>query len=450
MVFIPFLGAFNVVVKYTVCMKIITTHKSSDFDALASLIAATIVYPDATPVLPKTVNPNVKTFLALHKVLFDTKEPKEIDLDQVTTLIVVDANRWSRLERFGKLKHKEDLEVIVWDHHLGGDMEPTWSCQEEVGATITLMVRQIAQANIAISSVQATLFLIGLYEDTGSLSFSSTKPEDAKTAAYLLEKGADLKVLTSFLSQAYGEKQKEILFDMLRSSHRTKVNGYQISIKTVEISGHVGNLSVVVHMYREILNVDAAFGIFIDKERESCMIIGRSRIDEINIGKIMRSLGGGGHTGAGSALMKSVNPEIVSSLLMEFVQGNSSSSIQLSDLMSYPVFTVDASTTMEEVAKLFRERGVTGVPVVSDNQIVGVISRRDFKKMRKEAQLKSPVKAFMTTDVVSIGPEKSPMEAASLMIKFDIGRLPVVKDGEIIGIVTRTDSMRYLYDLLPD
>ncbi|MBU0992861.1 MAG: CBS domain-containing protein [Proteobacteria bacterium] len=431
-------------------MQIITTHKSTDFDAFASLIAGSIIYPDAVPVLPKTINPNVKTFLALHKDIFDTKEPREIDLEKVKKLIVVDANRWSRLERFGKIKKREDIEVFVWDHHLGGDMNPVWSCQEEVGANITLMVKYLSKIKMNISPIQATLFLMGLYEDTGSLTFPATKPDDAYAAAYLLEKGADLKVLTSFLSQAYGERQKEILFDMLRTSNRMKINGYTISIKTIEISGHIGNLSLVVHMYREILNVDAAFGIFLDKEKDSCIVIGRSRIDDLNIGKIMRTLGGGGHTGAGSALMKSVNPEIVSSLLKEFVQGNSSSSIQLSDLMSYPVFTVDVNTSMEDVAMIFRDKGVTGVPVTEGEKLVGIISRRDFKKMRKESQIKAPVKAYMSTRVISIGPEKSPMEAASLMIKHDIGRLPVVKNGELIGIVTRTDSMRYLYDLLPD
>lgn len=430
--------------------QIITTHKSTDFDALASLIAATLLYPDAVPVLPKTINPNVKAFLSIHKDLFDTKEPREIDLDAVEKLIVVDANRWNRLERFGKLKKREGVDVVVWDHHEGGDMDPAWSCQKETGANITLMVQELQRQHLIISPVQATLFLIGLYEDTGSLTFSSTTPEDAHAAAYLLEQNADLNVLASFLSQAYGEEQKKILFEMLKTSTRTKVNGYQIGFNKINISGHVGNLSVVVHMYREILNVDAAFGIFYEKERDTCIIIGRSRTDDLNIGKIMKSLGGGGHSGAGSAMMKTVNPDIIKPILIEFIKGNSTSTIQLTDLMSYPVFTVEPKTKMEEVAKIFREEGFTGIPVVDGKDLVGVISRRDFKRVKKNAQLKSPVKAFMSTNVISIQPEKNPMEAASLMIKHDIGRLPVVKDGEIIGIITRSDSMRYLYDLLPD
>ena len=51
-------------------MQLVTTHKNTDFDALASVVAATILYPKAIPVLPKIVNPNVKAFLSIHKELF--------------------------------------------------------------------------------------------------------------------------------------------------------------------------------------------------------------------------------------------------------------------------------------------------------------------------------------------------------------------------------------------
>jgi CBS domain-containing protein len=99
---------------------------------------------------------------------------------------------------------------------------------------------------------------------------------------------------------------------------------------------------------------------------------------------------------------------------------------------------------------ILRTQGITGMPVVDGEKIVGMISRRDFRKMRKESHIKSPVKAYMSTDVLTIEAGKSPMEAARLMVRHDIGRLPVVENGRLIGIVTRSDVMRYFYDLPPD
>ncbi|MFZ2630989.1 MAG: CBS domain-containing protein [Desulfosalsimonadaceae bacterium] len=433
-------------------MQIITTHRSADFDGFASMIAGTLLYPDAIPILPKAINPNVKAFLSIHKDLFETHAVSDIDPEKVTRLIVVDTSKWSRVEPMGNFKKKEDLEIHVWDHHQNPcDFNASWKCHEKKGANITLMIREIKKRGILLTPMQATLFLTGLYEDTGSLTFSSTTAEDAYAAGYLLENKADLNILSTFLQPAYGEKQRNILFEMIKTAPRVKINHFSVSINAVTIEGHVNNLSLVINMYRDILNVDAAFGIFVHKDNDRCIVIGRSNVDDINVGSIMRSMGGGGHPGAGSAMIKSANPDALKEWLMELLKGNQQSSVMISDLMSYPVFSVRSDTPMSEVANLLKEKGCTGLPVVDDEQLVGVISRRDFQKIKKSSQLKSPVKAFMSTRNITIGPDKSPMEAARIMVKHDVGRLPVVnKDGKIIGIMSRSDAMIYFYDLLPD
>ena len=432
-------------------MQIITTHKGTDFDATASVLAAKILYPEAVAVLPRSLNPNVRAFLSIHKDLFDVKTPDEIEFDEVMSLVIVDTNRWDRLDQMDKVKEKQNLEISLWDHHLAsGDIDATWRCEDAVGANITLLIRELKQQNKELTPIRATLFLAGLYEDTGNLTFPATKAEDALAAAYLLQQGADLSVLNSFLRPAYGESQRKILTRMLQTAQRKRLGGYQIGINKLDITGHVDNLAVVVGMYREILNVDAAFGIFVHPKRGNIIVIGRSGTDGFDVGKIMRAIGGGGHPAAGSALIKSVNSDAVEQMIVKLINGNQPAAVQIGDLMSYPVVTLSPDTRMKKVYTILREKGHMGIPVLDDGGLVGIISRRDFWKAKKTSALNAPVKAFMTKNVVTIEPGKSPMQAARLMIKHDIGRLPVVENGRIIGIVTRSDTMRYLYDLLPE
>jgi tRNA nucleotidyltransferase (CCA-adding enzyme) len=432
-------------------MDIVTTHRNTDFDAFASVIAGSILYPEAVPVLPKNMNPNVKAFLSMHKDMFPLFHPDEVAIENTTRLIVMDVNRWQRLEGMKVLRERSDIEIHLWDHHGGGgDIEADWQCVEEIGATITLLIRRLKEQRKILTPMQATLFLAGIYEDTGAMTFPSTTAEDVYAAAYLLERKADLKIIGTFLRPAYGEKQKDVLFTMLQSAARIKVNGYSVSINTVPVNGHVDSLALVVRMYRDILNVDAAVGIFANEENGKCMVIARSDAEGIDVGAIMRSLGGGGHPGAASAMLKSVEPKAIEELVLELIQGNRQASVQISDLMSFPVFQVQVDTSMAEVAKILRDKGCTGLPVVENDRLVGIISRRDFRKIKKEENLKAPVKAYMNKNVLTIEPGRSPMEAAKIMVKNDVGRLPVVDDGRMIGIITRSDSMMYFYDLLPD
>ncbi|CAB1077702.1 tRNA nucleotidyltransferase, N-terminal domain [Olavius algarvensis Delta 1 endosymbiont] len=160
-------------------MQIATTHVNTDFDALASVIAATLIYPGSSPVLPKNLNPNVKAFLSIHKDLLRVSTVNDLSLTDVTSLIVVDVNKWERLDGMADLKNKGDLEIHLWDHHTNeGNITANFRCQEPVGATITLLTRQLKNNRTLLTPIQATLFLAGIYEDTGNLTFSATTAED--------------------------------------------------------------------------------------------------------------------------------------------------------------------------------------------------------------------------------------------------------------------------------
>jgi len=393
----------------------------------------------------------VQAFLSIHKDLFTMNKFKDVNLDNVKKLVVVDTNQWKRIDKLKVLAKRQDISIHVWDHHdTPTDMDATKVVSDTLGACTTLFVEEFEKKQIQISPMQATLFLAGIYEDTGNLAFPSTTARDAKAVAFLLSNHADLSVLENFLRPAYGAKQKDVLFEMLQNAKRIKIDGFRISICEMEITGHTNTLSLVVHMYRDILNVDAAFGIFNDTKKKRCIIIARSGVDSLNVGQMMRIMGGGGHPAAGSALLKDVNPVGVKEWILELIRQNQRSSVHIGDLMSFPIETIDAKTNIKKVAAILKEKGVSGMPVTQDSKLVGIISRRDINKLKKASQWRAPAKAFMSTDVITAPPKMSVPKAARLLVKHDIGRLPVVDDGKIIGIFTRSDAMLYYYDLLPE
>lgn len=433
-------------------MLIATTHKNTDFDALASVIGATLLYPGCIGVVPKMTNKNVEQFLSTHKTAFDLVLPGEIDHEKVTKLIVVDTDQWHRLDRMDKLRKKENLEIDLWDHHMTGkgDITPTWELREHIGSTVTLLVREMKKRGTQLTPLDSTVMLIGLYEDTGHLSFPSTTSEDASAAAFLLENKADLNVANFFLNPPYEETQKEILFEMMKATEKKVINGHPVGFNCVTLDKKVPNLAAVVSMYRKIVNVDALFVIFSSGDTNT--VIGRSGVENIHVGEAMLALGGGGHAGAGSATVKTkdYSTEVIKDTISNVLSASSSETASISDIMSFPVVSVPPTTTMQEIQSVMSREKIRGILVTEDDEILGIIVLWDLKRVKKERQWQSPVKAFMARDVITITPATSPTMAARLMIERDVGYLPVVQEKKVIGIVTRTDILTYYYDLLPD
>lgn len=432
-------------------MQIITSHKQTDFDALASIVAATLIYPGSVGVVPKEVSRNVSRFLSTHKTAFNLILPQEVKHDEVTRFIVVDTASWQRLDRMDKLRKRDDLEIHLWDHHMhGGNIEADWICQEDIGATITLFIRELKKREIELNPLMSTVMLLGLYEDTGHLTFPSTTAEDAYAAAYLLEQGADLNVASFFLNPPYEEKQKEILFEMMKGTEKRKILDQEIGFNIVPLDGKVTTLSGIVNMYRSIINVDAIFVIFVTNGRAT--VIGRSGVETIDIGRIMSQLGGGGHSGAGSVTIKTSeqSPEEVKQAIIDLLESEHQEGAHIADLMSFPVCSVTPDTPMRDVHALMSKEKIRGVLVMENDELQGIVVLWDFKKLKFDKHWDKPVKAYMARNLQSVAPDAIPAQVGRLMLEKNIGHLPVVHEGKVIGIVTRTDILNYFYNLLPE
>lgn len=433
-------------------MLIATTHKNTDFDGLASVIAATLLYPGCVGVVPKMVNKNVDQFLSTHKTAFNLILPNEVQHEKVTKLVVVDTDQWHRLDRMDKLRSRDNLEIDLWDHHMtsSGDIEATWSRREHTGSTITLFSREMERRGMELTPLDSTVMLIGLYEDTGHLTFPSTRGDDARAAAFLLDNKADLNVAGFFLNPPYEETQKEILFEMMKETTKYRICGHSVGFNRITLDKKVPNLAAIVNMYRKIVNVDALFVIFTGGDRNS--VIGRSGVENIHIGQVMLSLGGGGHAGAGSASLKAseMSPAEIKKKIITLLGNTKTETITIADIMSFPVISVSPETPMRKIQSIMAAEKIRGVIVMDDDEIEGIIVLWDLKKVKKDRQWDSPVKSFMARNVITIDPGEAPAKAARIMIENDVGYLPVVQQKRVIGIVTRTDILTYYYDLLPE
>jgi len=296
----------------------------------------------------------------------------------------------------------------------------------------------------------ATVFLLGLYEDTGQLTFNSTTPADARAAAFLLEQGADLDIAVDFLNMAYGETQKKVLFRLIRDAEELDIKGHHVCIGVVNVEKYT-ELAEVVQLYRKIVNADAVFVVFVNRDG-SIFVIGRSGAADINVNTVLSQFGGGGHPGAGSAVLRGADfpPDQIRHQIVTALKEDNTGHALVADMMSFPVTTVSPDTPMHQVHAIMEQKKIRGVIVADEMGMHGIVVLWDLKKLKQDKQWQSPVVAFMNRRVITISPDALASEAAELMVEKNIGHLPVLQGKDIIGIVTRTDVINYLYGMLPD
>jgi tRNA nucleotidyltransferase (CCA-adding enzyme) len=428
---------------------VVISHSYADFDAIASTIAITKLFPEASPVINQTTEKEVQRFLTIYKDYFGFLELDEISFEATEKVVLVDFQDFSKIKPLQEELKKRPIDIEIYDHHPHENPFHIKKCHiKPYGSTTTILYEILKKRKVTLHPIESTLFLIGVYEDTGALTFSSTKVKDIEAAAYFLKNGAKLNVISEFVFPPIDDGQKNLFSELFNSIQKFDFKGVQIAVTAVESKKYVNGVSFLSHRIMDTLEVDAFFSVV--RFKEKVLIVGRSRDENVlAIGKVLEIFGGGGHPQAGSAFIERDNGEL-DSIVMELlstIKKHIKISKLVSDFMTKPVKVVSPNTSAEETLKIMLRYGHSGLPVVDNNKLVGIISRNDIGRINEESLIQRPVKSYMTRNPITITPETPIKEAEKLMVEKEIGRLPVIFNHAIVGIVTRTDLLRALYGI---
>lgn len=427
-------------------MEVITTHMNADFDSLASMVAAKKFYPDAVMSFAGSQEKNIREFFVHSSHYFlDFKRQKQIPLNEVSKLILVDTRQARRIGNFAKCLKNPGIEVHIYDHHpdapddLKGDVEVI----RQVGSTSTIFTQLFREKGISITKDEATLLSLGVYEDTGSFNYASTTPDDLEAAAWLLEQGANLHTVSQSISRELTVHQLGLLNDLIKSAITYTIQGIDIVVAKIALTEYVDEFALLVRHFMVMENLNVLFSLAGMEGR--IYLIARSRVPEVNVGEIARDFGGGGHASAASATVKDMTmieaEEKLIRLLHKYVRPQSLAG----ELMSHPVITVPPDISIKNANHVLTRYDITVLPVVQDkSKLLGIISRRVAEKAIFHNLGDLPVSDYMTTDVLSLPGSASLADIQELIIEHRQRLIPVVDDDELQGVITRTDLLNLL------
>ncbi len=438
---------------------VITTHQNADFDALAAAVGAALLYPEGRIVFAGSLNPNVREFVSLHGESLPILNLRLIDQEKIRQLIIVDTADPERIGDLSRLCGRPEVEVVVFDHHEAENPQrpsfvkgENWVLSTD-GSQATSMLHILRERDVEIPRLEATIFALGIHEDTGSLTYPRTTIRDAEMLAACMRLGASQALIERYLHSALTREQREVLMRMVDAVVVERVRGIDVHVVNVDMPAYVDGLSIIAHKLMELVNAEVliqAVGMM-----DRVFVTARSRAGSVDVGALLETIAGGGHAQAASAVTRDKTPHEVIAALLETLGQTNLGVPSAGEIMSRPVRFIDADTPVTDALVTAQRYGHSGICVQEAGRVVGIVARRDLDKAMRHGLGHAPVKGVMTRSITFARSNTTVDELRRIMVEGNVGRVPVVTDEgydftlatqtarveDVIGIATRTDVL---------
>ncbi|MBI5073638.1 MAG: CBS domain-containing protein [Nitrospirae bacterium] len=426
-------------------MDIITSHLNADFDSLASMIAARKLYPDAFLAFPGSQERKVRDFIEVFNPV-EIRKLRDIDPAEIRRLIIVDTKQPDRIGMFADVAKNKNVQVHIFDHHPieDGDIRGSVERIETVGATTTIFVELLKEKGLAPDPMEATILALGIYEETGCFLFPSTTERDLSAVSYLIKRGAILNIVSEYVKTELAKEELEILNELLKSSRELVIKGIRVMIAKTSRDPYFGDAALLAHKIMDLEDIDAVLLILGMQGR--IILVGRSRAKEFDVADLLKEFGGGGHHAAASATIRGDSLETVEEQVLRRIPDHIKPGKVAADIMTSPVIVIPWDSTIREAEDSMTKFGVNVLPVVKDGEYAGLISRETVEKAIFHGFKKNPIADFCSTEKLTATADTPIRDIETMMIEHNQKFMAVLEGQRITGAITRTDLLRVLYE----
>lgn len=430
---------------------VITSHSNADYDALASMVAAGKLYPGAVLIAPSMQERHEAHYFADSiAYLFNLTPAKNIDFSAVSTLVVVDTRQKSRIPQVASLLENPNLVIHLYDHHpdTEDDLPGNVTIVKPWGATTSIITHLLREKELPVTPDEATMLGLGIYEDTGSFTFSSTRPEDLTAAAWLREQKMDVNIISELVSRDLTRDQLQVLNTLLESATSHNVKGIPIVIALASLDVFLGDFAVLAHKIMDMEKESLKVLFAVARMGDRVQIVARSRTPDVDVARICSAFGGGGHAFAASASVKDKTLAEVKAEILALLTTSVNPHLTVGDHMTSPAKTVEENQSILEAEDIMNRYGLKAVPVVKTDTLdcVGYLEQQTAARAVAHGLGAFPVSEYMQRNVLTVTPDATLFPAMDIILTQRQRLVPVVRNDLVVGVLTRTDVIRLLLE----
>jgi len=425
-------------------MNIAFGHTNTDFDCLGSLILVKKLFPDYRLVQSGRIHPAARNMYDFYTGYFNFLVPKDISGQKIENIIIVDTCMADRVSEYFSYIRDSSPAIRIFDHHQIENCDILGATVEggRFGANTSYLGKMAMQQGVVLEPEEATIALTAVYADTGRLIYENVSREDYEVSAWLLDMGASLRLVKSFLETVKEDGQIAVLNRL--KPELVSIQGHMILLSYLELNENVQGLAAVVEKIMDVQNPDAYFAVFSIPGENMILLIARSQKKKIDLHALLSIYGGGGHQLAASAKITGRDGPEFFNEFRSYLEHSLEPATRAKDIMTKNVFTIYETTSLMDASMFLERVDLTAVPVVDANgDVTGFISLRDIMKGRRHGKMQAPVKAYMSMPVISAGTSVTLREMERIFYRHKIGYIPILEEGKLMGIVTRWDYLQF-------
>ncbi len=430
-------------------LQVVFLTEGADLDALSTAYGITKLYPESRILLPGAASSSFRVAVKRFEKILKNKTIKKENLKTVSTLFLADTNNYQlALKKLSSYTDK-NTQIVIYDHHPIRKKLPENVVKKikKTGAATTIVVEEIKREKIPLSPEEATLLALGIYEDTGSFTYTTTTEKDMKTAAFLLKKGADLETVKSIIEERIDYEQISVIHQLIENIQYFLLKTQKIIFTFAYSDRYIPDISGFLHMIKPLQEADAFFVLINEKGKTS--IIARSKNKKIDVGKIMSFLGGGGHTHAASATVKGMTVQEIKGYIEGLLLGEAYRNKKIEEFMSEEIILIEKDQTIEEVIEKADKAPVLFV-VDKSGKFTGIVLSRVIKEGLKHGVKKAKVENFIIDSVITFQPQTTIAQAEKIISQSSQEYFPVIEKGKPVGVINRTYIIKVLHGQIFD
>ena len=425
-------------------MQVIFISEGADLDALSTAFGITLINPEAKILLPDAVSSSFRLAVKRFENKLKDKMIKINDLKKINVLYLADTNNYKAALKKLSDFIDENTKVIIYDHHPIRSKLPK-NIEKHIkktGSASTIVVYQLKRNKIQLSSDDATILILGIYEDTGNFTYNTTTEKDLRAAAYLIEKGADLETVKNIIEERIDQQQISIIHQLVENLQYFFLKNKKIIFSFAYSDRYIPDISGFLHMIKPLQEADAFFVMINEKGKTS--IIARSKRKEIDVGKIMSYLGGGGHFAAASATVKGLTVQEIKNYIESVLLSEAYKEKTISEFMSREIITVNKDTQIQEIKEELDKAPVVFV-VDKKGKFLGIALSRVLKESLRHGIKDVKIENFIIDSIITFEPSTRLSEAEKTITTSSQEYFPVLENGKPVGVINRTYIIKILH-----